>query len=110
MSAQTLAKTTVQHLPCNIAFDGPADVSSRFIARGADGLEAAFRGRKLKGLDVPLPAGTTGVVLDTSAGEARIRQTFDEVRVWGHDEAPAAGHVVLESLETIKALSALHQE
>lgn len=52
----------------------------------------------------------TGVVLDTKDGDASIRATFDKVRVWGHDAQPTGDHYVLESYDTIRALSALHED
>jgi len=102
---------TVQSLPCSIEYDGPAAVGARMIVRGeGDALESAFRGRKLRGRDAPLPAGVTGCVLDTTDGDASIRGTFDRVRVWGHDAQPTGDHYVLDSFDTIRALSALHED
>ena len=64
----------VQSLPCNIKYDGPADVSGRLIVKQhADGgLETAFRGRELRGVDAPLRRGTTGLVVHTGDGTARV--------------------------------------
>ena len=81
-----------------------------FIPATGETLESAFRGRKLCGRDVPLPLNVTGVVLDTNEGEARIRGTFNKVRIWSHDEAPTSDHYVLESYDAIHALSALHED
>ena len=102
----------MQSLPCDIDHDGHADVSARLVVRDAGGgaLESAFRGRALRGRDVALPAGVTGLVLDTTGGDARIRQTFENVRVWSRDAAPGADHPVLEALDTVEVLRALHDD
>ena len=112
----TTTKTTaapkhahVQSLPCNLAFDGPADVSGRLqVRRGDDGLESAFRGRELRGVDAKLPAGCTGLVVDTSDNTARVRDTFDTIRIWEYDAAPGPAHAVLDALAKVDALTALH--
>jgi len=64
----------VHHLPCDIAYDGPAPVRAFFVPRAAPAdatgqaappgrLAAAFRGRAMEGQAVPLPAGVVGAVL-----------------------------------------------
>ena len=132
-----MTQSTVQSLPCNIAYDGNADVGARLIVRGegmfprrrtrrigpggdscatrrathaGDSLETAFRGRRLLGSDAPLPSSVTGVVLETDDGRATVHSTFDRVRVWGHDERPNGDHYVLDSLDVIQALTALHSD
>ena len=100
----------VQSLPCNIKYDGPADVSGRLIVKQhADGgLETAFRGRELRGVDAPLRKGTTGLVVDTGDGTARVRGTFDRIRVWEYDAPPGPSNSVMDALAKVDALTALH--
>ena len=73
----------VQSLPCNIKYDGPADVSGRLIVKqhAGGGLETAFRGRELRGVDAPLRKGTTGLVVDTGDGTARVRGTLSLIHI-----------------------------
>ena len=75
-----------------------------------DDLQTAFRGRRLLGRDVPTPPGVVGVVLEECDGAPAVRSTFGSVRVWGHDEAPPSDHYVLESLDVVAALTALHAD
>lgn len=100
----------VQSLPCNIKYDGPADVSGRLLVKQhADGgLETAFRGRELRGVDAPLRKGTTGLVVDTGDGTARVRGTFDRIRVWEYDAPPGPSNSVMDALAKVDALTALH--
>ena len=123
--------SNVQSLPCNIAYDGDADVAARLLVKGqgaapasrascargskprtllGDDLQTAFRGRRLLGRDVPTPPGVVGVVLEEREGAPAVRSTFGGVRVWGHDEAPPSDHYVLESLDVVAALTALHAD
>ena len=125
--------SNVQSLPCNIAYEGDADVAARLLVKGqgaapasraracargsgkprtllGDDLQTAFRGRRLLGRDVPTPPGVVGVVLEERDGAPAVRSTFGSVRVWGHDEAPPSDHYVLESLDVVAALTALHAD
>jgi len=59
-SSKATPQLALHHLPCKIAHDGPARVSTFFmVSESAPGqLEAGFRGRRLLGARTPLPAGT----------------------------------------------------
>ncbi|KAL2050228.1 hypothetical protein ABVK25_009589 [Lepraria finkii] len=101
-------------LPCRINRNGPVDASQRYWApeTADDGkLGAYFRGRKLKGKEIRVPAGYQGIVVkeakegkDTEKDsdkqnirdgedfeeeeEANMLQdlgSFDEVVLWGHE-------------------------
>ncbi|CAE6467859.1 unnamed protein product [Rhizoctonia solani] len=84
--------TTPQLLPLHIDYDGPAPVDTYFHpAKDSNGTHiAAFRGRTLCGVDLPLPAGYTGAVLSTKSdknGEKRLEtaSTFSEITLWRPD-------------------------
>ena len=103
-------------LPCQIRNEGPVNASRRYWAPQSDEngtLEAYFRGRKLKGRELKVPAGYTGVVVreveeekpQSRRNEEPLRGTgseeeeeeiekprlvekaaeFEEIVVWGHD-------------------------
>ena len=58
-----LRRSAAHLLPCDIQYDGSAPVSRYFKPNGD---EAAFRGRHLCGMKLPLPAGYSGAVLQVS--------------------------------------------
>jgi hypothetical protein len=67
------ASAVLHHLPCSIAHDGAAKVSTYFLPEesgaGAERkLTAYFRGRRLDGQVVPLPSGVSGVILRELVG------------------------------------------
>lgn len=88
-------------LPCEIQHTGNVAVGRYFKPRPsaageAGSLQAAFRGRRLRGETVRPPAGYVGAVLqDTQQasvadGEERRwlhKTSFDEFTVWAHDDA-----------------------
>uniref|UniRef100_A0A8C3U449 Uncharacterized protein n=1 Tax=Catharus ustulatus TaxID=91951 RepID=A0A8C3U449_CATUS len=53
----------VQLLPCRIQHDGPAPVAVFLRPRPGPELWASFRGRRLGGRELPLPAGYRGLLL-----------------------------------------------
>lgn len=55
----------VEHIPCEIQFNGSAPVSSYFVVNDDNKIkEAMFRGRLLKGERVSLPEGINGIRVD----------------------------------------------
>ncbi|CAM9634830.1 unnamed protein product, partial [Heterosigma akashiwo] len=78
---QTTPNVLIQHLPCKIHHDGPAEIDKYFlpgeespdekqhhqaISEDENAQQTAhissFRGRRLKGTDISLPDGVVGVV------------------------------------------------
>ncbi|KAJ1450501.1 hypothetical protein M885DRAFT_532277 [Pelagophyceae sp. CCMP2097] len=108
MQVQGLKTVEVQSLPCTLAHDGAAQVRAHRVAGNAD--EAAFRGRALKGVDAQLGEGYVGLVLEVQNGgaQAHAKARFDSIRVWHHDASPPADHYILETLQTLQTLDALH--
>ena len=96
-------------LPCEIQHSGPAAVSTYFkpkpSAEGEAGsFQAAFRGRRLRGEKVVPPPGYVGAVLEdtleASVADGELRKwvhktSFDELTLWGHDDAPMADEETL---------------
>ena len=66
----------VHHLPCHLAHDGSAKVSTYFLPRPAagsgGGLAAHLRGRALAGLEAALPAGVEGAVFRELQGSELV--------------------------------------
>ncbi|KAI9138636.1 ribonuclease H2 non-catalytic subunit-domain-containing protein [Paraphysoderma sedebokerense] len=123
-SAKVLNSSNFHLLPCNIDHDGPAKVSSYFVVNEAKNetdllngesttqhtdkqYEASFRGRHLRGRNVPIPPGYQGHILqETSVNDHHIYSNeedqdnhdpkrtfksvykFNEIMLWGHDEFP----------------------
>ncbi|XP_064359247.1 ribonuclease H2 subunit C [Dromaius novaehollandiae] len=94
------AAVAVHLLPCRVGHDGPAAVGTFFRPQAGPGPElwASLRGRRLGGLEVPLPPGYRGLVLAEGPGDAqgwrlRTTGTFGAITAWGADAppSPAAG-------------------
>lgn len=67
-----MTSTTPQLLPVHIEYDGPAPVDTYFNpTKDENGKVAAFRGRIMRGVDLALPEGYAGVVLNTNASESK---------------------------------------
>jgi ribonuclease H2 subunit C len=88
------------------------------VTRKADGTKVAyFRGRKLQGKRVKLPENYRGLVLekesnkepsekkdaededDAETGEMAVKAEFDEIIVWGHENAVDGSDPYLRSME-----------
>lgn len=86
--------SVVHYLPCKIAYDGPAPIESYFHptqSRNNKDLIANFRGRKLIGEKVVLPAHAQGSVVEIiDKDNVIVHSTFKEVHIWEHDLQPDA--------------------
>jgi hypothetical protein len=84
----------VHLLPCNIHYDGPAPVESYFHPKESSPkgeFTANFRGRKLVGEVVELPANTEGAILEVLNKESvSIHTSFHQIHIWDHDLKPDA--------------------
>ena len=73
-------------------------------------LEAAFRGRLLRGVSLPLPDGCTGAVLvrEPRGGGWQATTTFSALTAWNHDVTPGsadAGPRLMQWLQVATALA-----
>ncbi|NXU93230.1 RNH2C Ribonuclease, partial [Xiphorhynchus elegans] len=109
------APIPAQLLPCRVRHDGPAPVAAFMRVRtGPDGeLWASFRGRRLGGRDLPLPPGYRGVLLrggepgepplcdlgDPQPRWVSVWGSFETIRDWGADAAPAPGRGLARALQ-----------
>lgn len=85
-----------QLLPFSLNHNGPAHVSKFFestvVVEQSQNLQASFRGKPLRGRQVSVPAGFTGLVL-RSEGKKKNQTfsptgTFDSVISWKWDQNP----------------------
>ncbi|XP_032939509.1 ribonuclease H2 subunit C [Catharus ustulatus] len=107
----------VQLLPCRIQHDGPAPVAVFLRPRPGPGGElwASFRGRRLGGRELPLPAGYRGLLLrgeepgdPSQAGRVTLTGSFEAITDWGADTAPAPGQGLARALQWGPLAQALH--
>ena len=93
-------KSSIVHLlPCNIHHDGPAPVKNYFQTKhvtkkqntNKEYLVSNFRGRRLEGLNVPLPPSTVGCIVHTNRTDKNleVHSTFNSLTVWEHDHVPS---------------------
>ncbi|KAJ4526192.1 hypothetical protein HRR83_001381 [Exophiala dermatitidis] len=107
-----LDSCTVNVLPCRIHHDGPTKVTKRYWCPQIekDGTRTAyFRGRKLRGRVLQLPAGYQGVVakptnqlVQTLKDNSRPTYTTvdDDIQIQDNDDEPAEPVTVLEGLSS----------
>jgi len=136
--AAPAAAPPVHWLPCKIDYSGPANVETYFVvtepaaastsdaaAAGAGEaaghapppLEAALRGRRLRGARQPLPAGYRGVVLAAApppAGDAdvshawRATEGFGALTYWNHDAPPGPMDAAQRALDWLPLAARVH--
>lgn len=80
------------------------------LVDGKPVLEAAFRGRLLRGVSLPLPDGCTGSVLarEPRGGVWQATSSFSALTAWNHDTTPGsadAGPRLMQWLQVATALA-----
>lgn len=119
--AAAVSKGNAHLLPCEIEFSGDALVSAYFKPKKGEkrGLEAAFRGRALKGTALQPPTGYVGAVLqDTKQaaiadGEDRRwmhRGRLESFTVWKHDEEPNEDEPIFKVMRWASIADVLHAD
>nr|KAI8746984.1 ribonuclease H2 subunit C-like [Biomphalaria glabrata] len=115
-------------IPCDINFDGEANVSDFFnttISRSTEAeqqtetetLTAVFRGRPLKGIEISIPSGYTGIVVKdpvtrTTDDEDRCiiaTHSFDRFNFWNLDKVPTSDDLLQKGFQWVDIASALHR-
>lgn len=103
---QSRLSSNVHLLPCTVHYNGAAPIAEYFQPSPASGTSseqtAAFRGRELKGVNIPLPEGAVGAIVAPSQGSfAEINSTFTSLTVWEHDVSPNT-NIITDSLSWLK--------
>ncbi|XP_042226890.1 ribonuclease H2 subunit C-like [Homarus americanus] len=117
----------IQYLPCNIEYDGKADINKFFniyvdeevTGDGKEektGLKGMFRGYPLRGCVAKVPEGYKGVVLKEtrptlSADEDRTMRgvcQFKSFTFWNWDREPSRGDRYQQAMDWIDVANAIH--
>lgn len=120
LPSETQTTASAHLLPCEIKYTGPALVSAYFKpTTGKRSLEATFRGRALKGIDLPLPEGYVGSMLqdtvqaDVADGEERRwlhRGSIGSVSFWKHDDLPHDEEPIFKCMRWTSIANVLHAD
>lgn len=93
------SESVVHRLPCNIEYNGVANVNSFFKVettnkrhREHDVVTSRFRGRKLNGVTFSLPPEVIGLTTTVQTEEGKkcfkVDGKFRKVTIWEHDRPP----------------------
>lgn len=118
--SSSIAPSHAHLMPCEIQATGPALVSAYFKpTAGAKSQEASFRGRGLKGMELPLPAGYSGAMLgdtvsaDVADGEQRRwlhKGCIERFTMWKHDEIPHGEEPIFKAARWAALADVLHAD
>lgn len=113
----------VQFLPCTVEEDvSNTEVHSRFSAFTTKNsnlgcLENQLRGRPLEGLDMKLPEGYTGLVVEgPRAGltdqnrNLRVTASFPSFNYWNYDKVPGEADAWQQASQWTTVAAALHED
>ncbi|XP_042296288.1 ribonuclease H2 subunit C isoform X2 [Sceloporus undulatus] len=107
-------------LPCRLRHRGPAPVRSYFqpaIRKNSGGESSvSFRGRSLKGIQVSVPEGYVGLVLEKDEAplleleerQLRVKSAFESLTVWNLEEAPKSTDEIMMALHWPKIAEGIH--
>lgn len=115
IGADTCEPVKCHLMPLTVDYEGSASVANYFETtvikeEGRDTLEASFRGRPLKGLEVQLPAGYFGAIIkrENNTVISKVGE-FNQIFYWKYDAEPFEGDPLPSSLNWFKVSSALHE-
>ncbi|XP_078392539.1 ribonuclease H2 subunit C [Cetorhinus maximus] len=106
-------------LPAEVRSDGDANVRQYFTAavRESDGeMQVSFRGRALRGRDLPVPLGYVGLVLkedhepclEEEDRRVRVKSAFSSVTYWNLETPPTADDSVVMAMSWTQLAEAIH--
>ena len=107
--------SSVHLLPCTVHYNGTAPIAQYFlptVTKERNGVDsehiAAFRGRELKGVRVPIPEGGVGaVVAESQDNLVQVGGTFNSMIMWEHDVTPNV-NAVTKPLSWFKIAKQVH--
>ncbi|KAK2904254.1 ribonuclease H2 subunit C isoform X1 [Channa argus] len=118
VSSVSQAKQAPVHLmPCEIEYNGPAQVSQYFTATTKDRKHektVSFRGRGLKGQELRCPHGFTGLVLKDKSGSDQedrtvsVSSVFDKLTYWNLETPPNSDDTVVMAMDWPELAEAIH--
>nr|XP_060614173.1 ribonuclease H2 subunit C [Anolis sagrei ordinatus] len=114
-------REAMHFLPCEIQHDGEAAIRKYFspAIRGPDQANessVSFRGRSLKGVNVSVPEGYVGLVLEKDVTpllssedkELHVKSTFESLTVWNLEQAPKNTDEILMALHWPEIAEGIH--
>ncbi|KAM7417524.1 hypothetical protein PAMA_017252 [Pampus argenteus] len=118
-SVDQAPRAPVHLMPCEIEYNGPAQVSQYLTATIKDRKHektVSFRGRGLKGQELSCPQGYTGLVLkeinktgsDQEDRTVRVSSVFDKMTYWNLETAPNSDDTVVMAMDWPELAEAIH--
>ncbi|XP_033853445.3 ribonuclease H2 subunit C isoform X1 [Acipenser ruthenus] len=118
-SLQRAGGDSVHLLPCEIEHDGPANVGRYFspaVKETKSEMIVSFRGRGLKGQEVSVPQGYSGMVLkedhkpvsEDEDRSLRVRSTFSTLTCWNLETPPSSDDGVVMAMNWPVIAEAIH--
>ncbi|XP_063958100.1 ribonuclease H2 subunit C-like [Lytechinus pictus] len=123
-SLENVGCADLRLMPCTIEGDGEANVSQFFTpairqneeSPGTTGQQVSFRGRLLRGQEIPIPEGYKGVILKepskpfTEDEDRTLKAThsFDKFTYWNLETAPSTNDTIQRALAWTNIASAIH--
>ncbi|MGH0151055.1 UNVERIFIED_CONTAM: hypothetical protein FKN15_053428 [Acipenser sinensis] len=118
-SLQRAGGDPVHLLPCEIEHNGPASVGRYFspaVKETKSEMIVSFRGRGLKGQEVSVPQGYSGMVLkedhkpvsEDEDRSLRVRSTFSTLTCWNLETPPSSDDGVVMTMNWPVIAEAIH--
>ncbi|KAJ3588162.1 hypothetical protein NHX12_011756 [Muraenolepis orangiensis] len=112
-------RTAVHLMPCEIEYNGPAQVSQYLTSTIKDRKQektVSFRGRGLRGAELSCPQGYTGLVLkdvnpnasDQEDRTVKVSSTFDKLTYWNLETPPNSDDTLVMSMDWPELAEAIH--
>ncbi|XP_028659051.2 ribonuclease H2 subunit C [Erpetoichthys calabaricus] len=112
-------KHPVHFLPCEIEHNREANVDRYFIPainKNKNEMTVSFRGRALKGQEINLPQGYTGLVLkedhrpisDEEDRTLRVKSTFNSLTYWNLETQPTTDDTIVMAMNWPDIAAAIH--
>jgi len=106
----------LHRIPWKICHDGPAPVSKYFVTEEIQGAPdvhmGSFQGRGLRGQEVKLPEGYSGVVVEKHVdGDEQTFvpvKRFDRLTYWNHDVMPSSCDTMSQCMEWMDMADTIH--
>lgn len=109
----------VHLMPCNIDYNGPAEVGRYFnscIKTDKGASKGSFRGRCILGKTVSMPSGYKGVITneknaifsDAQSRKLEVTKSFDKMTYWNLETRPSQNDAIMNAFDWASVASILH--